>query len=72
VVTEALGWPNHGEPHKILPLFNENRIGWHLGEIGADSNCATRAPVADQTKALCPVIARPTISVFISRVPSYE
>jgi hypothetical protein len=25
-----------------------------------------------QTKALCPVIARPTINVFISRVPSYE
>jgi hypothetical protein len=38
VVTEALGWPNHGEPHEILPLFNENRIGWHLWElmIGAD------------------------------------
>jgi hypothetical protein len=25
---------------------------------------------ATQTKALCPVMARPTISVFISRVPS--
>jgi hypothetical protein len=36
----------------------------------------TEAPVPPErtphTNALCPVIARPTMSVFISRVPSYE
>ncbi len=38
VVTEALGWPNHGELHEILPLFAEHRIGWYLWElmIGVD------------------------------------
>jgi hypothetical protein len=38
VATEALGRPNHGELHEILPLFNESRIGWYLWElmIGAD------------------------------------
>jgi hypothetical protein len=38
VATEALGRPNHGELHEILPLFNQNRIGWYLWElmIGAD------------------------------------
>jgi plasmid stabilization system protein ParE len=38
VATEALGRPNHGEVHEILPLFSEHRIGWYLWElmIGAD------------------------------------
>jgi hypothetical protein len=38
VATEALGRPNHGELHEILPLFDESRIGWYLWElmIGAD------------------------------------
>lgn len=38
VVTEALGRPNHGELHEILPLFEKNGIGWYLWElmIGAD------------------------------------
>jgi plasmid stabilization system protein ParE len=38
VVTEALGRPNHGELDEILPLFNQNGIGWYLWElmIGAD------------------------------------
>ena len=38
VATEALGRPNHGELHEILPLFAEHRIGWYLWElmIGAD------------------------------------
>jgi hypothetical protein len=38
VATEALGRPNHGELHEILPVFNEHRIGWYLWElmIGAD------------------------------------
>jgi hypothetical protein len=38
VATEALGRPNHGELHEILPLFEENGIGWYLWElmIGAD------------------------------------
>jgi hypothetical protein len=33
VVTEALGRPNHGELHEILPLFGENGIGWYLWEL---------------------------------------
>jgi hypothetical protein len=38
VVTEALGRPNHGELHEILPLFAESRFGWYVWElmIGAD------------------------------------
>jgi hypothetical protein len=38
VATEALGRPNHGELHEILPLFEENGVGWYLWElmIGAD------------------------------------
>jgi hypothetical protein len=38
VATEALGRPNHGELDEILPLFDENGIGWYLWElmIGAD------------------------------------
>jgi hypothetical protein len=38
VATEALGRPNHGELHEILPLFEDNGIGWYLWElmIGAD------------------------------------
>ncbi len=38
VATEALGRPNHGELHEILPLFHESGIGWYLWElmIGAD------------------------------------
>jgi hypothetical protein len=38
VATEALGRPNHGELHEILPVFRESRIGWYLWElmIGAD------------------------------------
>jgi hypothetical protein len=38
VATEALGRPNHGELHEILPLFEEHGIGWYLWElmIGAD------------------------------------
>lgn len=38
VATEALGRPNHGEVHEILPLFERHRIGWYLWElmIGAD------------------------------------
>jgi hypothetical protein len=31
-----------------------------------------RVQTSDQTNALSPVIALPTISEFISRVPSYE
>lgn len=33
VATEALGRPNHGELHEILPLFAERRIGWYLWEL---------------------------------------
>jgi len=38
VATEALGRPNHGEIHEILPQFSENKVGWYLWElmIGAD------------------------------------
>ncbi len=38
VATEALGRPDNGELHEILPMFSENRIGWYLWElmIGAD------------------------------------
>jgi hypothetical protein len=38
VATEALGRPNHGELHEILPFFDEHGIGWYLWElmIGAD------------------------------------
>jgi plasmid stabilization system protein ParE len=38
VATEALGRPNHGELHELLPFFDENGIGWYLWElmIGAD------------------------------------
>jgi hypothetical protein len=36
--TEALGRPNNGELHEILPLFIERGIGWYLWElmIGVD------------------------------------
>ena len=50
VATEALGRPNHGELHKILPLCAEHRIGWYLWELmigaGADpvSVCRSRVP----------------------------
>jgi hypothetical protein len=52
VATEALGRPNHGDLHEILPLFNESRIGWYLWElmIGADQTryqWANSPPVAD-------------------------
>ncbi|MGZ4419419.1 MAG: hypothetical protein ACXVRV_14780, partial [Gaiellaceae bacterium] len=38
VATEALGRPNNGELHEILPVFTERQIGWYLWElmIGAD------------------------------------
>jgi plasmid stabilization system protein ParE len=38
VATEALGRPNHGELHEILPFFAEHGIGWYVWElmIGAD------------------------------------
>jgi hypothetical protein len=38
VATEALGRPNHGELHELLPFFEEHGIGWYLWElmIGAD------------------------------------
>jgi len=38
VATEALGRPNHGELHELLPFFGEHGIGWYLWElmIGAD------------------------------------
>lgn len=38
VATEALGRPNHGELHEILPFFDEHAVGWYLWElmIGAD------------------------------------
>jgi hypothetical protein len=38
VATEALGRPNHGELHEILPLFDQHGFGWYLWElmIGAD------------------------------------
>ena len=53
VATEALGRPNHGELHEILPLFNENRFGWYLWElmIGSDQTryqWPTSPPVADE------------------------
>lgn len=52
VATEALGRPNHGELHEILPLFGEHGIGWYLWElmIGADQTRYQRPdspPVAD-------------------------
>jgi hypothetical protein len=52
VATEALGRPNHGELHEILPLFDENRIGWYLWElmIGVDQTryqWPNSPPVAD-------------------------
>lgn len=31
--TECLGRPNHGELHKILPLFREHEIGWYFWEL---------------------------------------
>src|SRR5262249_1631442 len=38
VATEALGRPDHGEVHEVLPLFARHGIGWYLWElmIGAD------------------------------------
>jgi hypothetical protein len=53
VATEALGRPNHGQLHEILPLFNEGRIGWYLWElmIGADQTryqWPNSPPVADE------------------------
>jgi hypothetical protein len=38
LVTEVLGRPNHGEVDEILPLFDEQGLGWYLWElmIGAD------------------------------------
>ena len=38
LATEALGRPNHGELHEILPLLAAEEIGWYLWElmIGAD------------------------------------
>jgi hypothetical protein len=49
VATEALGRPNHGELHEILPLFDEHKIGWYLWElmIGADQ---TRYPWPDSPR----------------------
>jgi hypothetical protein len=53
VVTEALGRPQHGELHEILPLFDANRIGWYLWElmIGLDQTrhqWPNSPPVADE------------------------
>lgn len=38
VATEALGRPNHGELHEILPLFEQTRIGWYLWELMIGAN----------------------------------
>jgi len=53
VATEALGRPNHGEVHELLPLFAEHGIGWYLWElmIGADQTryqWPGMPPVADE------------------------
>jgi len=50
-------------------------IDWWNVETCADTSRHERAaphPRGAQTNAACPVIARPTMSVFTSRVPSYE
>ena len=47
--------------------------GLAVGASTASATGASTSPaIGCQTKAALPVIARPTMRVFISRVPSYE
>lgn len=58
-VVDLLSGVRDGTPHVLALGLGHTRRGWGDGAV-------------DQTKALWPVIALPTMRVFISRLPSKE